>query len=157
MSAAAKRMYILLLGASDMEQVIAAVAAIQREEASSNPDLELVDALETAAVVCYWRPFSQRNTVGNLRKKDAFDAELHEEIRVQRNQAYAHIDRESGRSPEVKTFALSTGGQALLFGETRWGLPPEWLPRLAEAAAHQRDSWRREAHEIKQRLEAALG
>jgi hypothetical protein len=156
MSAAAKRMYVLLLGASDMEQVIAAVEAIKREEGSANPDLRLVDALETAAVVCYWRPFSQRNTVGNLGKKDAFDPELHEQIKVQRNQAYAHIDLKSGRSPDIRTFELPTGELALLFGERRWGLPAEWLPRLGEAAARQRDSWRGEAHVIKQRLEAGL-
>jgi hypothetical protein len=149
---ARKRMNVLLLGAIDMEQVMAAVEAIQDEERSDNPYPPLLDALETAAVVCYWRPFSQSNTVGHLSEKDAFDVELHEEIRVQRDQAHAHIDLTSGRSADIKIFTLSTGERALMFGENRWGLPSKWLPRLAAAALHQRDSWRKEAERIKQRF-----
>jgi hypothetical protein len=85
-----KRMTILLLAAIDMEQVIQAAEAIQRELQSSSPRLQFIRALETAVAVCYWRPFSASNTVGCLRHKDAEDPDLHKEMKRIRNQVHAH-------------------------------------------------------------------
>jgi hypothetical protein len=65
-----KRQAILLMGAIDMDHVVAAAEAIQREHATGGASLPLLRALETAVAVCYWRPFSQSNRgVGHLGDK----------------------------------------------------------------------------------------
>ena len=146
------RKTILLLGAIDMGQVIEAAEAIQRENQSSTPNLELIRALETAVGVCFWRPFSQRNSGGRLRNKDAEDADLHEYMKTARNQAHAHIDLNSGRTADIDDVVTPTGVEGLAFVEGWWSLPAEWLPRIIDAAIRQRDRWRAEAIEIRRRL-----
>ena len=147
-----RRRNILLLGASDMDQVIAAAESIQREHRSTTQDLELIRALETAVVVCYWRPFSQSNTVGHLRESDAEDPTLHADMKKLRNQAYAHTDRSSGRTAGIKEVIASTGVEGLVFTEGWWSLPDQWLPGIVDVAIRQRDKWRAEATDLGRHL-----
>jgi hypothetical protein len=147
------RQKILLLGASDMDHVIAAAEAIQHEHSSDNPDLSLIRGLETAVVVCYWRPFSESNTVGHLSKKDALDSELHRDMRTWRDQAHAHTDKTSGRSAGITEIGTETGMHGLAFTESWWSTPPsDELPRIIDIARRQRDAWRAEGIELRQRL-----
>ena len=151
--AAEARKTILLLGAIDMDHVIAAAEAVQREHQSGVPNLSLLRALETAVVVCYWRPFAQSNTLGHLRKSDAHDPALHAQMKTWRNQAHAHTDESSGRTAGIKKIVTPTGIEGLAFSEGWWDTPPgEELPRIIDAAIRQRDAWRAEADGITRRL-----
>lgn len=151
-------MMLLLLGGSDMEQVIEASAAIlDQHDAGTAMNMQLVRALETGLVVCYWRPFSQANSMGCLREKDAVDSEVHAFIREVRNQTHAHIDEEGERRASVSARHglgfTPEGGFA--YHEDFWGLGEEWVERIAAVAAKQRDAWRAEAVEIRDRLAEA--
>ena len=127
-----RRQNILLLGASDMDQVIAAAEAIQREHRAGAPNLSLLRVMETAVVVCYWRPFSQSNTVGHLGKKDAHDSALHADMKTWRDQMHAHTDTSSGRSAEIKRVATPAGIEGFALSESWWTTPPgEALGRAA--------------------------
>jgi hypothetical protein len=148
-------MTILLLGAIDMDQTAEAAHAIVVAHRSGNPNLQLIRALETAVVVCYWRPFSQSNSMGHLRPKDALDASLHKAMEQMRNSAYAHIDASSGRTAGITPHPTSEGVQGLAFTESWWELPVEWFPQIVRIAAAQRDAWRAEAESIRQRLGAS--
>jgi hypothetical protein len=150
-----RRMTILLLGADDMDQTAEAAHAIDREHRSGNPNLQLIRALETAVVVCYWRPFSQSNSMGHLRAKDALDASLHKAMGRMRNSVYAHIDASSGRTAGITPHTTTEGVQGLAFTESWWALPAEWFPQIVKIAATQRDAWRAEAETIRQRLAAS--
>lgn len=152
--AEAKRKDILLLGAIDMEQVIEAAQAIQREHQTSEPNLQLIRALETAVVVCYWRPFSQSNTVGHLRDADAANPELHAHMKTLRNKAHAHTDTSSGRKADIDELVSPSGIEGLAFTESWWALPAEWLPSIISFAVAQRDAWRAEGIAIRNRLTA---
>ena len=153
--AAERRKTMLLLGATDMQQVIEAAVAIQDEHRSATPRLELLRALETAVAVCYWRPFSQNNTIGHLRDGDAEDPTLHAHMKTLRNQAYAHIDASSGRSADIEDIVTPTGVEGLALTEGWWPLPADWLPRIIEVAVRQRDTWRAEAADIRRRLSSS--
>ena len=131
-----------------MEHVFAAATAIQREESAAIPDLALIRALETALVVCYWRPFSRSNTAGHLRDSDALDPELHGHLRILRNRAHAHIDTSSGRTAGVTPLSASKGVGGLVLTESWWSFPEEWLPRVIDVAERQRDAFRAEAVSI---------
>jgi hypothetical protein len=126
------RKRLLLLGASDMEQVIAAAVALEAQEESETPNFALTRALETAVAVCYWRPFSQRNTMGHLQKSDAEDSQLHALMETFRNQVYAHTDTSSGRTAEI-------GLHGMILSEAWWAPVDNHLPAIIEAATRQRD------------------
>ena len=147
-TALARRKHILLLGAIDMEHVIAAATAIEREENAAIPDHALIRALETALVVCYWRPFSSSNRAGHLRDSDALDPELHGHMRTLRNQAHAHIDTASGRRAGVTPPSTSRGMGGFVLTESWWSFPQAWLPRVIDVAERQRDAFRAEAMSI---------
>jgi hypothetical protein len=147
------RKEILLLGAFDMDQVAEAVHAIDEQLRSGNPNLQLIRALETALVVCYWRPFSQSNSKGHLRPGDAHDAELHAAMKRMRDSAHAHIDKESGRSAGISHLTTEKDGvEGIAFTESWWGLPDEWASQIVAIAGAQREAWRAEAESIRQRL-----
>jgi hypothetical protein len=140
-----QRQNTLLLGAIDMQQVLAAAAAIQRELDSDTPDMLLVRALETALVVCYWRPFSSRNSAGHLTAKDALDRELHKYMKAQRDQVHAHIDTASGRTAGVTSLMPTMGVGGFAFTESTWGFQLEWLPRIVDVAQRQHHAFQAKA------------
>jgi hypothetical protein len=139
------RKTILLLAASDMEQVIEACRAIEREHLSRAPNGQLIDALETAVAVCYWRPFSKRNTMGWLETDDALDPELHAFLKNLRNKVYAHTDKASGRTADVRQHVTESGVEGLVFGESWWAALEDLLPRIIDVATRQRDAYRAES------------
>jgi hypothetical protein len=69
-----------------------------------------------------------------------------------RNQAYAHTDRSSGRTADIKEVIASTGAEELVFTEGWWSLPDEWLPGIVDVAIRQRDKWRAEATDLRRRF-----
>jgi hypothetical protein len=109
-----RRMTILLLGADDMDQTAEAAHAIDREHRWGNPNLQLIRALETAVVVCYWRPFSQSNSMGHLRAKDALDASLHKTMERMRNSVCPHR-RELRSNCRNHVHTTTEGVQGLAF------------------------------------------
>ena len=148
------RMMILLLGASDMYQVEEAGAAILDElDKGEATNLMLARALETALYVCYWRPFSQSNTLGHLVRGDALDAEVHEFVRDARNHAHAHIAVEAARWATLSADRDAPG--EFSFGEAFYGLGVEWVVRIVDVAERQRRAWQTEAREIRDRLARA--
>ena len=137
------RQTMLLLGAIDMDHVIAAAEAIQREHESGAPNLSLLRALETAVVVCYWRPFSQSNTLGHLRKSDAHDPALHAQLKTWRDEAHAHTDESSSHvlnafgGPEIAATASATSSSS-----TRNGVGPgSGSDRSSEARSSHGSGW----------------
>jgi hypothetical protein len=145
-----RRLMMLLLGAADMDQAVEA-AAILREHESADENLQLVRALETALIVCYWRPFSQALWMGHLTKSDALDPEVHAMVRGLRDQTHAHIDVSSQRWAGIDDLS-KIGFSGFGFAENWWGLGEEWAARIQAVAAKQRDAWREEALEIRSRL-----
>ena len=145
----AKREQMLLFGATDMQRAVAAAEAIQREYESTTPVIPLIEALQTALVVCYWRPFSQKNTAGHLTDRDALDRDLHRDMKTLRDQVHAHIDVASGRTAGVTPVPISSDLTGFAFGESSWdGFPDEWLPRFIEVATRQMDDFRIKALEL---------
>jgi hypothetical protein len=138
------RKTILLLAAVDMEQVVSSCRAYQREQDAIEPDLQLLRALETAIVVCYWRPFSKSNSMGCLTDSDARDPELHTFLKSQRDKAYAHTDLESMRTADVKEHVTESGTAGLVFTESWWAALDQFIPRIIEVALEQRDAYRAE-------------
>ena len=135
-----------------MEQVIQAAEAIRREHDAEEPNLQLIRALETAVVVCYWRPFSYSNTVGHLLDSDAVNPELHAQMKTPRDKAHAHTDKSSGRTADIDELISQSGVEGLAFTESWWGLPDEWSSTIISVAVAQRDAWRAEAIGIRNRL-----
>jgi hypothetical protein len=93
-----RQIQILVLAAHDMDQVIAACEVLERDE---HPGV-LGEALATAIVVCYARPFSASNTVGRLGKQwtpksGTPERELHDWLLDERDKRYAHTDQEAMR------------------------------------------------------------
>jgi hypothetical protein len=141
----ADRKTILLLAAVDMEQVLSACRAYEREKAADDADYQLLRALETAIVVCYWRPFSKINSMGHLADSDAIDPELHAFMKGQRDQVYAHTDEESHRTADAKVVLTSSGKPTIVFGESWWASLDPFVPRIVEVALRQRDAYQSEA------------
>jgi hypothetical protein len=115
-------------------------AGAARALESQHDDVYLMRALETAIVVCYWRPFSASNKIGGLADKWAPQgdrhSELHRTLRNLRNQAYAHTDETSGRIGDVRP--LSVGDQVHhVTGESWWAFPREWIPEIVKLCIEQ--------------------
>jgi hypothetical protein len=157
-----QRIRVLLLAAIDMEQVIEAARAIQREaerEASGGePNHQLVRALEAALAVCYWRPFTN-SSVGRLDPvADAPPDErefvgLHLELKEKRDKAYAHTDLESGRTADVKEYVTKEGvSGGVVFGESWSPLPRGYLGSVIALAIIQRERFRAEAVQLQAEL-----
>lgn len=139
---------MLLFGALDMQRVLAAADAIRRERATNAPNETLIEALQTAVVVCYWRPFSRSNTAGFLDESDALDPELHAELKTLRDQAHAHIDTASGRTAGITSTMMLMGVGAPVFTESWWSNVEELLPGIVDVAERQRDSFRAAAQAL---------
>ena len=94
-----------------MRQARAAIRALLATTAEDDVDLML--ALETAIVVCYARPFTYGEGVGQLGEEwapeDDHERAVHDEVLVLRDQAYAHTDKKSGRDV-VERFELHDDG-----------------------------------------------
>jgi hypothetical protein len=139
---------MLILASFDMDRVMAAAEAIRRERESATPDETLIEALETAVVVCYWRPFSKSNTAGCLEDSDALDPILHAELKTLRDEAHAHIDSASGRTAGITPVGTLTGVTGFAYTESWWSSVEERLVRIVDVAQRQRDSFRAAAHAI---------
>ncbi len=106
-----KEVRLLRFAAGDMRQARAAIRALLATTAEDDVDLML--ALETAIVVCYARPFTYGEGVGQLGEEwapeDDHERAVHDEVLVLRDQAYAHTDKKSGRDV-VERFELHDDG-----------------------------------------------
>ncbi|HYT68926.1 MAG TPA: hypothetical protein VEL51_21055 [Vicinamibacterales bacterium] len=128
-----RQIQVLVLAAHDMEEVIAACDALDREEAPS----PLRDALATAIAVCYARPFSARNTVGPRLSKQWTPAsgtperEIHDWLLHERKKRYAHTDMWAGRVV-LHAGDLENGFDGLI--EIKAPFPRERLIQIRERA-----------------------
>jgi hypothetical protein len=145
------------LAADDMSQAIAAAIALRAEE----DDRNLMLALECAMAVCYMRAFTKSTlmTMPNRfvpsveRGYSEQDADLHKWFDDRRDTAYAHTDRESGRSAAV--FPLE--GDPL--GAHAWhlGWPPfprDWINPAIVLFQRQMERFRAKALELQEKIEA---
>lgn len=142
---------ILLVAATDMEQVIAASQALI---ADSGGDHQFRRALETAMVICYARPFAEARGFGQLKGKgqDAPPEELHgfrethDRVIRLRNKVYAHTDIESGRDATIVVTTDDDGNPQLAGYWEQWTpLEGVSVPDLIGLAAYQRERFRAEA------------
>jgi hypothetical protein len=107
------------LAEADMRQVIAAADFLVE---SGHPGGDLRRALETAVVVCYWRPFDSRNKIGTLGKrwtpKEPRFRLIHNRLRELRHEVYAHTDlpQATGARGVVSVAELGFDGN----GYTEW-------------------------------------
>ena len=135
----------LRLAVADMEQVRAAVLASRN---TNEP--RLLQALETAIVVCYMRPFTGHY---QLPGKYVPKCDLHRRLREARGNLYAHTDQVPGRKAYVVSSDPETGLH--VFGEESHlrGLPlHSWEPVL-RLADRLRDRFDAESIERAQELE----
>jgi hypothetical protein len=99
---------LLALASSDLKQA-AAAARLLRNASSPNERR----ALETAIVVCYARPFNEKNKLGRLNPKWQPERgpkrKLHRRLLQLRDGVYAHIDPEARRTAYA-TFTLDDEG-----------------------------------------------
>jgi hypothetical protein len=131
----------LRLAQSDMRQAIDAGEGLLDE--AGRPFRR---ALETALVVCYWRPFSN-STIGGLSEewtpRDPARTKIHDRARQLRNQVFAHTDETTARG------VVDVGD---VFG-------PEWAGRFVETWRPLPDTFVRDlvslAREYEQRLKDA--
>jgi hypothetical protein len=116
-------------------------------------DADKARALETAIAVSYWRPWSQSNTLGSLKKKwlpqDAVGLQIHARLEDLRNQTYAHTHRGGGRKASAH-FVIRDDGQleSLGVGEEWDPLPREVLPAIIELCETQADRFIGEAFQL---------
>jgi hypothetical protein len=96
-----------------MRQARAAIKALLTT--TEEDDVDLMLSHETALVVCYARPFTYGEGVGQLGEEwapeNAHDRAVHDELLVLRDQAGAHTDKKSGRDV-VERFELYDDGLA---------------------------------------------
>jgi Recombinase len=87
-----KEIRAVALAASDMRQAAAAAEALANE----HQNVHVMRALETAVVVCYWRPFASGNAVrldpAEWTPRDAQEVAAHETLKALRDKVYAHTD-----------------------------------------------------------------
>ena len=144
------------LAADDMGQAIAAAIALRAEE----DDRNLMLALECAMAVCYMRAFT-KSTLMTMPGKfvpsvergySEQDVDLHTWFDHRRDTAYAHTDKESGRSAEVHRLE----GDPL--GASAWHpgwepFPREWINPAIDLFQGQRDRFRAKALELREKIE----
>jgi len=92
-----RQIQIIVLAAHDMQEVVAACVALEREPTTG----PLCEALATAIAVCYARPFTA-NTIGQLGnrwtpKSGTAERELHDWLLDERRKRYAHTDEDAQR------------------------------------------------------------
>jgi len=106
-----KEIRLLRFAGGDMRQARAAIRALLAT--TEQDDVDLMLALETGIVVCYARPFTHGEGVGQLGEEwapeDDHDRAVHDELLVLRDEAGAHTDKKSGRDV-VERFELYDDG-----------------------------------------------
>jgi hypothetical protein len=118
---------------------------------------QLCRALETAIVVCYWRPFSKSNKVGTIGHKWKTLTEapnLHKEMRRLRNEVYAHTDITGAR--EVVDVGKMLG-EASAWTEGWQAIRREALPNIRELARRLEEELAAAVSERIRALEAGAG
>lgn len=97
-----KRQRALGLAVMDMRQAFAAAKALEREA----DDVDLMLALETAIVVTYARAFTKSTLLtldsSEYRPDNRGLGWFHDELLKLRSQKYAHTDKDSGRTAEIR-------------------------------------------------------
>jgi hypothetical protein len=93
----------LIHSMSDFQQALSAITFIDElepDQKMTKIELRRYRCIEDAAVVAYWRPFSECNGLPKLSlkklglKPSPAENKLHEELRVHRNKVVAHTDIE---------------------------------------------------------------
>jgi hypothetical protein len=150
---------ILMLAAHDMDEVIAACAALEGEEAPG----PLSQALATAIAVCYARPFSAANTIGRLGGRwtprlGTPERELHDWLLEERKTRYAHTDREAKRlvlhrhDPQAGPDELAFDALAVV----SLPFPRERLGPIKDLAKSLRERLSAEAFDLQEKLLAEV-
>ena len=141
----------LLLASSDLEQA-AAARALERES-----DGMLARALETAMIVCYFRPYSTsslKTLPDQYVPTTSPDSERHAILKELRDQVHAHTDKASGRTVSVQ---MSVDGDIVNL-EWREGwlpFPRQVIPAMLEYFEERRDQFRIDAAHIQVELDSA--
>jgi hypothetical protein len=137
-----KEIRAVALAASDMRQAAAAAEALANE----HQNVHVMRALETAVVVCYWRPFASGNAVrldpAEWTPRDAQEVAAHETLKALRDKVYAHTDSvikiggEKVRARDVERIEDLLG----MLEEIDWNAPDAplmftegWVPLNREA------------------------
>jgi hypothetical protein len=147
---------VLVLAAHDMQEVIAACDALDREEEPG----PLSDALATAIAVCYARPFSARNTVGPPLGKQWTPAsgtperEIHDCLLHERKKRYAHTDMEAGRFV-LHAGDLESGFDGLV--EVKAPFPRERLVQIRERAHYLHERLMAKAFVVQRKIVEEAG
>jgi hypothetical protein len=143
----------LILAAEDMDQAIAATAAL-RSDTSGNEGWRR--ALEAAIAVCYMRPFTKGAwRLPNKYVPTAPAKDVHELLDTFRDKVYAHSDRVSGRSAWMKTVRTSGDVATISYGSSWWPLPASEVPAVQALCHDQRERFLTDAAAIQVELENA--
>jgi hypothetical protein len=160
----------LVLAASDMRQAAAAARALENE----HQNVDRMRALETAVVVCYWRPFATANTVrldpGRSLPADEGGKRAHEILKTLRDKVFAHTDRVieiDGRKLRPRDIARfedllgdlseidwSDPDSPLMFTESWHPLDREALPAIVALAEAQEMRFGMKQRELEAELRA---
>jgi hypothetical protein len=130
-----KRQTALVLASTDMKHARAALDALENEHAS----VHLMRALETAIFVSYARAFTQSSLLqlntDEFRPVDRNLAGLHDDLLQLRDKAYAHTDKDSGRSITVEMTQTTVSEDSAGTGVRRLDLTTreQWRPLNREA------------------------
>jgi hypothetical protein len=150
-----RQINILVLAAHDMESVIAACDELEQRP-DGNP---LADALATAIAVCYARPFSPTNGIGQLKKQwrpasGTQEREIHDWLVRDRSKRYAHTER-AGDRLVLHSGDLETGFDGLV--EISTPFPRERLGAIKALAQGLKEALLVEAFEVQQLLVDTVG
>lgn len=144
-----------MLAAHDMEEVVAACDALERERPSSS----LGRALATAIAVCYARPFSASNTGGRLGDRwipraGTPERELHDWLLEERKTRYAHTDMDTMRLVLHRNDPETGGFDAI--AELTLPYPTERLGPIRQLATSLGERLMAEAFDLQAKLEEFL-
>jgi hypothetical protein len=144
----------LRFAAGDMRQAEAAIRALLAT--TEEDDVNLMLALETSIAVCYGRPFTDNQGVGQLARKWAPDdpgaRSLHDQLLVSRKKAYAHTDEDSGRDVIDRSELYDDGLKG--FEESWLAMDREVLAAVAANGRRQEDRFQTAASELVRRLQS---
>jgi hypothetical protein len=148
-----KQQRALLLGASDMDQAMAAAKALAKTQ-----DAHLARALETAMTVCFMRPF----TASDLQVPGKFFPEAGEgeeafwAVKSVRDKVYAHTDADGGRTAGPITLDWGTEIINLSWQEGWLPFPRDRIERFIVTCEEVRDSMRIGAGAIQRMLDGEM-
>jgi hypothetical protein len=137
----------LRFAAGDMRQAQAAIRALLATTEAD--DVNLMLALETAIAVCYVRPFTPRQGVGQLGDEwlpeKAAARSLHDQLVDLRDRAYAHTDVDSGREVVDRAELFDDGVEGFL--ESWLAMDRAVLPAVADMCRRQEDRFQAAARD----------